>query len=863
MSSISKVTDLSTLKNKQPKISDILESGHDDSWLYIKRNNSDLAKCIEDRLLNFDQDYKQNQFARIISDRITKRFSGKFISKKSLYRKVSQFIYYLLKRKVFHDSSSNKLTVQFQITLKDALENCVVESSVTTDAPTLEKNGQEFDAVVDTQNDETLIFGPNKTMLAECVESHLRNSFSRYKQGDLAKSISKVVAKRFYGKTYLNKNLAAKINDLFHRLRSGQIQHEINGDQLTIQLQVAVKNALKACAVNSDALSEGEEQSEFFQSTELGEDTNLFILNNKISDQLSAKHLPMRMQTVQREAIKNCAESVISATRASSVLENEKAETVVNTTIISDNEEFIFSSDTVMLSTCIENHLSENNYFDQPKEFLKAVAGMVAKRFSRKIVSKPGLKTRLSSFFHQLRHKLISHQFNTDHLTTLLQNTIKQALEVCTNNPPSIAAVSSFDDEPREIANILDYILVRWPCFVTEMIQSRNGRALLRKFAKDARKILINALNNYEDLEVFRFSLRVYWMNRTQRFFDGRNTESPYIHYRYTLKNPRPHVLGNINTFFDRSVENFDLRNPPVSKWFINKVLYIHVMDRPKYDDEFDIYDDYDKNGMRSAASFFENQIDQLYRILFFFSEFGARGISTDEDDIYDWPLPFDVIPEQIQGLAYNDCFYRDYLLEERSFYELFMGTDNQNEVLQCLTRISRVYEEHLIVLSVGSLFNSAAQISTSKPFITTTSSTKVMNTAISNDQASKRKGSVWANEYGKHFNKRLKTTHSNSCSNSNENCMNLITFSDSTVSSTSKVSCSYTIVQQAQQEQQSVENMDYGYVTYNDNDFNQLQLRSEELSDIDQLQQVLPSEESSDFARLLSEVISGESSTY
>lgn len=58
---------------------------------------------------------------------------------------------------------------------------------------------------------------------------------------------------------------------------------------------------------------------------------------------------------------------------------------------------------------------------------------------------------------------------------------------------------------------------------------------------------------------------------------------------------------------------------------------------------------------MTHAEFYLEVHIIQFYRLLFFAQELIARGIVTDADDIYDGPLSYDIVPEYIQSIVYND----------------------------------------------------------------------------------------------------------------------------------------------------------------------------------------------------------------
>lgn len=357
------------------------------------------------------------------------------------------------------------------------------------------------------------------------------------------------------------------------------------------------------------------------------------------------------------------------------------------------------------------------------------------------------------------------------------------------------------------------------------MIQSRYGLALLSGYANDARSALINAFNTYQDTEIFRFSLRVFWMNKAQRFFDGNNPELPYIIYRYTANNPVPHIYGNLDTFINRSTENFDSRNPQTSRYLANKVLSIHASNRPQYVDEFDIFSDYKQNGMSGAAYYFEKQMNQFYRIIFFFLELGIKQKYINEDDIYDGFLPDDVLSKEIQKIVYDDTTFRNYLLNKRLHYESLMGGNTENKIMQHLIRTSCVCEEDLICLD--SLDISSMQFVDATTF-SYQSEVLIINKTVQYEPQ-KRKGSTCANKYGKHFNKIAKTFQSDSgCSSFNGKLNeNSDTISDFHLqecnnflmnNSTDTVFDSFSMVNQVQEQWQvEVDNIWFGYIACDD----------------------------------------------
>lgn len=67
---------------------------------------------------------------------------------------------------------------------------------------------------------------------------------------------------------------------------------------------------------------------------------------------------------------------------------------------------------------------------------------------------------------------------------------------------------------------------------------------------------------------------------------------------------------------------------------------------------------------MEAPDYYFECHLIQLFRILFFIAELGAKGIVSDCDDTWKQQIPFEVLPEKIQAIIYDDEAYSKYLLE-------------------------------------------------------------------------------------------------------------------------------------------------------------------------------------------------------
>lgn len=357
----------------------------------------------------------------------------------------------------------------------------------------------------------------------------------------------------------------------------------------------------------------------------------------------------------------------------------------------------------------------------------------------------------------------------------------------------------------------------------------KSGRALLRKFASDAMAKLHCAFGPIDTLR-FRIFIRAMWMRRARLYFDGRNEEVPYIEHRYTIDDRVPHTYGNIEDLFgNRRFVNFNDRNGLSAN--LGQILYIHHRDRVGHD-RYDVYNRYLINGMSEAEYYFEYQIDQFYRLLFFAQELIERGIVTDNDDFYEGAIPYDQVPKDLQlivGDEYDlDFIYRDYLWTRRRNEERIV--DNENVIRQNLARTARVREEYLVLLFETPSTSGITKSTTSTTTTTTTTATTSLTT-VSYEKTSKRKGSVYSNKYGKHFKKWPRTLFPDSCCDDggqSSNAKDLSNFTDSclrkhydynvtSIQDIVFVACS---LMRETREQQKIKtkNVYFGHIVKNDN---------------------------------------------
>lgn len=311
-----------------------------------------------------------------------------------------------------------------------------------------------------------------------------------------------------------------------------------------------------------------------------------------------------------------------------------------------------------------------------------------------------------------------------------------------------------FLDERPVFSKLLDYILVNWPYLLEHMIRTQGRRALLRRYANDALRILECALESSATQNYFQLALPSYWSRRAQLFFDSRNLRMRYIDHIYTLDYPVPHTHGDTSQFLDLTSENFEDRNGPASSDEVASVLNTRARDcfgRERNG----IFPDPNNYVMRSIEYYFENHLTQFYRVLLFFLELQSRGIRTDEDDIYQGPIPFNIVPEEIQEIVSNDTAYCQYLLSRRR-NELGSG-DIGNKYQENLSKWADVRTENLIML-----FWTRNKYHM-RTFNNTTSTTSVPTTASKYDQEYKT-GRFCVNSGGKHFRKGIKTFINECC---------------------------------------------------------------------------------------------------
>lgn len=394
---------------------------------------------------------------------------------------------------------------------------------------------------------------------------------------------------------------------------------------------------------------------------------------------------------------------------------------------------FSYKQSKQVIFECIEDYLFNHRHLFQNEE------DRIVTLFSIHVTNEFYTKTYFRNNFYKAYYSFIQHMknsdfilFKNDSINAMIEAVTKDALINCADTGPANLIKEGtlfFVGEPREIGVVLDYILVDWPVPLRDYTYKGSGRALLRRYADEAYAALDIALNFFDNLEQFRVALREYWMCRARLYFDGRNPGFPYILHRYTIATGLRRY-GNLESMIRTCREqNFDDRNPRIPQTDVDNFLDIHYADRHPYVN-VDIFAEYERNGMTSAESYLETHIDQFYKIIFFNLESRAIGIRNIEEDIYvTRMIPYEVLSEKVQEIMFDDHAYQSYLLSHR-------------------LRLQSILNDEL--LKIEFLDTSAAN---------TTIST--LNTTTPKYDESKRKGSVYSNDGGKHFLKRPRTTFS------------------------------------------------------------------------------------------------------
>lgn len=130
--------------------------------------------------------------------------------------------------------------------------------------------------------------------------------------------------------------------------------------------------------------------------------------------------------------------------------------------------------------------------------------------------------------------------------------------------------------------------------------------------------------------------------------------------------------------------------------------------------------------------------------------ELQDRVLRTDDDDTYLGPIPYNIVPEEIQAIFYNDDAFRDYIVAQRR-KELMSSSDANKKYKERVERFSYFIEEDLIMLFQSRLDD---RIMTSTANTTTESTTthKFTSSTSKYEKSKKGKGHFFRSLAGKCF---------------------------------------------------------------------------------------------------------------
>lgn len=152
---------------------------------------------------------------------------------------------------------------------------------------------------------------------------------------------------------------------------------------------------------------------------------------------------------------------------------------------------------------------------------------------------------------------------------------------------------------------------------------------------------------------------------------------------------------------------------------------------------------------MRRADYYFEHHLSRFYRILFFFLELQARGIWSDQDDIDEGPIPFDLVPREVQAIIDDDNAYRAYLMNrEDNTMCIFDSRGNMIGRMACDS------EEDLLssLLTCVEHCRPSTEVTTTTTTTSTTTTNRPSSTTVEYQESKRGKGKFVKTPGGKVF---------------------------------------------------------------------------------------------------------------
>lgn len=419
-----------------------------------------------------------------------------------------------------------------------------------------------------------------------------------------------------------------------------------------------------------------------------------------------------------------------------------------------------FSGTKATLLKCLEEHI----WHSADIRVRGSLVDSIARKFSRRTVTKEYINLSVAHMVTNFYNRNHAPLINNQRLGTQLEVAIKKALFDCSDDNTRLKKNSyepndlpHFIDERSDIGRLLDYILVNWPYLRENMIYNRVRRAILRRYVVDALNIF-ELIYYCNDDDIVEYMLQSLWSRRARLFFDGRNTLLSYVDHRYTMDYPFPHTLGNTDVFIGRRSENYRDRNPLV---LVSQSQYDLVLNINPVCQESD---NNETHYISSTQFYYDIHKVQFYRILFFFLELQARGIRTDDDDTYEGPIPFDVVPNEIQAIIWNDTVYQDYLLKRDSD-----GKNSCDPEDSCGDKSENSYfiNPEALLMSFWTSVKSGVQ--TTSTTVSTTTTDISTRTTNKYEDSKKGKGKFFRVASGKCFLKRQFDGSSSGDSNNDE----------------------------------------------------------------------------------------------
>lgn len=367
-----------------------------------------------------------------------------------------------------------------------------------------------------------------------------------------------------------------------------------------------------------------------------------------------------------------------------------------------------FRKNVKALSECIENQL-DNFWFGQDPEMRKSFIHGFAEEFSWQTFSKLKLGTEITSVInHCINVRFVALDARRPRQD--FEEDVKKALLRCTDNylPESRPALPYFANEPPEYYNFLNLVLVTWPYSPENMYSTPVRQSEVQSYAEHGLRLVEGTYSNQRDY----YSIYQFWARRARLFYDGQSDSRliPYINHRYSSEAQAPYAYDDPRLFIDRSLQNFEERNPPATVQQVHRIRHLHPLRSLNQSRDGAYYED-DDDEMKGSEYYLELLLSKFYRILFFYLELLDRNLIN---------VSHGEVPEGVRAILHNDTAYNEYLIF-RDSYEL---SHSDNSVYrQNLLSFNCISERDLVMLFWTRIRNrtrSTVTSTTTKTIITT-----------------------------------------------------------------------------------------------------------------------------------------------